>query len=122
MNDWEEIKKKILLFGEDDYVFADMFISIVNEYENIHNIEDLKIYAMAMLNELMESNLIKIFLLKKDEKNILINEEYSFKTPEQKKDLIKIIDERWKALQYRLPNPDEIFWVTSDLCIDRNAL
>ena len=115
MNDWDEIKKKILSFGEDDYVFADMFVLIINEYENVRTNEDLRIYTIGMLDELMENKLIKIYLLRKDENNILINEESKYDTFEQKDKLIKIIDESWKALEYRIPNPDELFWITADL-------
>ena len=53
---WESIKDKILIFGEDDYIFANMFISIINEYEKVQNLEDLKFFTYSMLTELMDEN------------------------------------------------------------------
>ena len=43
MKNWLYIKDKIIVLGEDDYVFADMFISVISEFKN-SNKEDLKIY------------------------------------------------------------------------------
>ena len=57
---WERIKDKILIFGEDDYIFADMFTSIINEYEKVQNLEDLKFFTYSMLTELMDEKLIRI--------------------------------------------------------------
>ncbi|SUX48469.1 hypothetical protein [Chryseobacterium indoltheticum] len=43
---WKNIKDKVLIFGEDDYVFADMFVSIINEYDKIVTNDDLRRYTV----------------------------------------------------------------------------
>lgn len=59
--DWEYIKDKVLVFGEEDYVFIDMIMSIVKEFDNAVNKETTKIYTCLLIEELMRENLIDIF-------------------------------------------------------------
>lgn len=50
---WKDVKDKILVFGEDDYVFADMFISIIKEYDKVINqrFAGLYVYYVRRINE-----------------------------------------------------------------------
>ena len=114
---WKDVKDKILVFGEDDYVFADMFISIIKEYDKVINQEDLQVYTFTMLEELMNENLIKIFLLYNDKDGVLQTCLYEYSDTEAKVNLINLLNEKWKEIGYRLPNPTELFWLTSDLKI-----
>lgn len=109
---WDYIKEKILAFSEGDYVFADMFISIINEYNGVQNQEDLKLYTYAMLKELMDENLIKIYILYLDKMGNLKKNIYNYHNEESKKVLINIIDDAWKNKNYSLPLPNELFWIT----------
>ncbi len=112
---WERIKDKILIFGEDDYIFADMFISIINEYEKVQNFEDLKFFTYSMLTELMDEKLIKIYVPKIDKGNIIQIIEYICNDKKSELEIIKIIDNEWKYIDYKIPQPNELFWITTDL-------
>lgn len=114
---WKDVKDKILVFGEDDYVFADMFISIIKEYDKVINQEDLQVYTFTMLEELMNENLIKIFLLYNDKDGVLQTYLYEYSDTKAKVHLINLLNEKWKEITYRLPSPTELFWLTSDLKI-----
>lgn len=95
---WERIKDKILIFGEDDYIFADMFTSIINEYEKVQNLEDLKFFTYSMLTELMDEKLIKIYVPKIDKGNIIQIIEYICNDKKSELEIIKIIDNEWKYI------------------------
>lgn len=114
---WEKLKDKILVFGENDYVFADMFISILLENQNNNiSVEDIKILLFKMLNELMNEKLINVFILKNEEKNgkkMVINISYSYKNINDIENFIGIIDKEWVLLNYKFPKPNELFWVTT---------
>ena len=114
---WKEVKDKILIFSEDDYVFADMFISIIKEYDKVTNQEDLQVYTFAMLEELMNENLINIFLLENNETGVLKTCLYEYSDTKSKVHLINLLNQKWKEIGYRLPTPAELFWLTSDLKI-----
>lgn len=108
---WNDVKEKLLVFGEDDYVFADMFISIINEYINSSNKNDLIVLTYTMLRELMDENLINIFVLTISEKGVVNPNFYSYNDKKSKDDLIEYIDSKWKEMDYRLPFPNELFWI-----------
>lgn len=66
---WKDIKEKILIFGEEDYVFADMFVAIVNELntkekKNVHD------DTLTMLYELLRDRLVDVFILRKEKKKL----------------------------------------------------
>lgn len=111
MKNWLYIKDKIIVLGEDDYVFADMFISVISEFKN-SNKEDLKIYTFKMLQELMIENLIDVFVLK-NEKNMVNNMLYKYENEIDIEKFIKNIDKKWALLGYQLPEPSELFWITT---------
>lgn len=111
---WKNIKDKVLIFGEDDYVFADMFVSIINEYDKIVTNDDLRRYTFKMLEELMDENLIKVYLLNDNAKDLQINL-YDYSNKQNKMDLISLLDKKWRQINYRLPQPNELFWITADL-------
>jgi len=107
--DWNEVKEKILIFGIEDYVFADMFVSIVSELnakDNIHN-------TFSILHELLRERLIDIFLFKKGKNEIIDIIKFSFNEEKDIVQLIKKIDEEWKLFNYDLPEPNQLFWVTT---------
>ena len=113
---WEYLKDKILVFAEDDYVFADMFISILSEYEN-DKIEDIKISTFKMLQELMNENLIDVFILENKlhkKKKVLDNIFYKYETKQDIENFIKKIDKEWEFINYRLPEPNELFLIATN--------
>ena len=117
MKTWSYIKDKIIVFGENDYVFADMFISIISEFENINNNDDLKIYTFKMLNELMSENLIDAFTLKNeiiDNEFFIVNILYKYENKIDIENFIKSIDNEWALLNYNLPEPNQLFWITTN--------
>jgi hypothetical protein len=112
MKDWSYIKDKIIVLGENDYVFADMFISVISEFENSSKV-DLKIYTFKMLQELMNENLIDVFVLK-NEMNIVNNILYKYENKIDIENFIKNIDIEWAILGYKFPEPNELFWITTN--------
>ncbi len=117
MKSWSHIKDKIIVFGEDDYVFAAMFISIMSEFENISNNNDLKIYTFKMLNELMNENLIDVFTLKNeiiDNKIFVDKTLYKYENKIDIENFIKNIDNEWALLNYNFPEPNQLFWITTN--------
>jgi hypothetical protein len=106
--DWNYIKDKILVFGEDDYIFADMMISILDEFDSVVNKESKRIFTLQMLHELMQEKLIDVFYVTETE-----FESYNYDSED---DILKFIDEidlRWSKLNYELPLPNELFWATT---------
>ena len=111
--DWEYIKDKILVWGEDEYVFSDIFVSIIGE--NSTN-QDLVTTTYVMLRELMNEKLIDVFVLENKvymDKKIVDNILYKYETKEDIENFIIKIDKEWTMLNYQLPNPDKLFWLTT---------
>ena len=92
-----------------------MFISIIGDYDGIDTDNNLVFCTYTMLSELMHDKLIKIFTLKYDDLGKLIITNFKYDNLILKKKLLKIIDIEWKNIEYQLPSPDELFWITSDL-------
>lgn len=105
---WEYVKDKVLIFGEDDYVFADIFIAIIQEFYKVEDKEALKLYAYIMLEELLTEKLIMAYLVSPEE---LV--EYDCDSAEKIKSFIKIIDNEWAGLIYFRPLPNQLFWITT---------
>lgn len=106
--DWNYIKDKILVFGEDDYIFADMMISILDEFDSVVNKESKKIFTLKMLHELMQEKLIDVFYVTEIE-----FEPYNYDSEDDILKFINKIDLRWSKLNYELPLPNELFWATT---------
>lgn len=106
---WNYVKDKILVFGKDDYVFSDMFISIVGEFDDVLNNDDRILFCYEMLRELMSENLIDIFLL--DKKELI---PFKFNCLEDINQFVNTIDREWKILNYEFPNPNQLFWITTN--------
>ncbi|WP_166923477.1 hypothetical protein [Flavobacterium poyangense] len=106
--DWNYIKDKILVFGEDDYIFANMMISILDEFDSVVNKESKRIFTLKMLHELMEEKLIDVFYVTETE-----FESYNYDSEDDILKFIGEIDLRWSKLNYELPLPNELFWATT---------
>lgn|GEM_PF-7005975 len=111
---WKYIKDKILVWGEDDYVFADAFVSIVHELDSSIEKMDLVQNTLKMLEELMIEGLIDVFILIKENNEIIdvvpcniFDENDIFK-------FVKNVKEEWKQLGYSFPKPDQLFWTTTN--------
>ena len=114
--DWKYLKDKILVFGVDDYVFADMFISIISENED-NKIENLKIAIFKMLQELMNENLIDVFVLENKvymNKTVVDNIFYKYETEQDIENFVRKVDREWALINYQLPRPNELFWITTN--------
>ena len=107
---WKYLKDKILVFGEDDYIFSDMFISIVSDYEGCFNDGDKMLYTYKMLREIMSEYLVDVFIVKSNKELIPI----IFNNALDIENFIIEIDKGWKKLNYKLPNPDQLFWLTTN--------
>ncbi|WP_448606644.1 hypothetical protein [Paenimyroides ceti] len=109
---WKDIKEKILIFGEEDYVFADMFVAIVNELntkekKNVHD------DTLNMLYELLRDRLVDVFILRKEKKEIIDIIKYNINDEKDIIQLLKTIKDEWKLFNYDLPQPNQLFWVTT---------
>lgn len=109
---WKDIKEKILIFGEEDYVFADMFVAIVNELntkekKNVHD------DTLNMLYELLRDRLVDVFILRKEKKEIIDIIKYNINDEKDIIQLLNTINEEWKLFNYDLPQPNQLFWVTT---------
>jgi len=114
--DWEYIKDKVLVFGEDDYVFSNVFVAIISEHRYKTN-KDLVTNVYLLLQELMQENLIEVFILKtelKDGKKVVENLLYKYENNIDVENFIKKVDEEWALSNYRLPEPNELFWITTN--------
>ena len=114
--DWEYIKDKVLVFGEDDYVFSNVFVAIISEHRYKTN-KDLVTNVYLLLQELMHENLIEVFILKtelKDGKKVVENLLYKYENNIDVENFIKKVDEEWASSNYRLPEPNELFWITTN--------
>lgn len=105
---WKYLKDKVLVFGEDDYIFSDMFISIVSEIEYRCNDENRMLFTYKMLRELMSEKLVDVFIVKPNEQLI----PFIFNTAQDIENFLTHIDKEWKKLNYKVPNPDQLFWLT----------
>ena len=105
---WGYIKDKILVFGEDDYVFSDMFFSIIGEFGKVEDIETRTLYAFVMLKELMQEKLITVYRI--SEKTL---EEYVYSSESDIEKLISAISLEWKNIGYSLQGSELFFCVTS---------
>lgn len=113
---WEYIKDKILVWGEDDYVFSNVFVSIIGEYRHETN-QDLVTNTYLMLHELMSENLIDVFVLENKmyiDKKVVDNLFYKYKTKEDIENFIIKIDKEWTLLNYQFPEPNELFWIMTN--------
>ena len=108
---WNEIKNKILIFGEDDYIFADMFISIVGEIDSEKN--NLIKNTFLMLKELIDDKLVEIYILNIKNNEIKDLIKYEIKCEEDVSKLIHIIDSEWQKINYQFPKPNQLFWATT---------
>jgi hypothetical protein len=106
--DWDYIKDKILVFGEDDYIFADMMISVLGEFDSAVNKESKRIFTLKMLQELMYEKLIDVYYVSETE-----FESYNYDSDDDISKFIEEIDLRWSKLNYELPLPNELFWATT---------
>ncbi|WP_291287870.1 hypothetical protein [Flavobacterium sp.] len=106
--DWNYIKDKILVFGEDDYIFADMMISILDEFDSVVNKKSKRVFTLKMLHELMQEKLIDVFYVTETE-----FESYNYDSEDDILNFISEIDLRWSKLNYELPLPNELFWATT---------
>ncbi|SHM97189.1 hypothetical protein [Flavobacterium chilense] len=106
--DWNYIKDKILVFGKDDYIFADMMISILDEFDSVVNKESKRIFTLKMLHELMQEKLIDVFYVTETE-----FKSYNYDSEDDILKFIGEIDLRWSKLNYELPLPNELFWATT---------
>lgn len=104
---WNYIKDKIQVFGKDDYVFADMFISIIKTFDDIHNKEDIKLYTLKMLQELLKEKSIDFYIAKGFD---IIPIKYD--SDDEIKEIIRMVDKDWSLIGYRLPEPNELFWIS----------
>ncbi|WP_432671543.1 hypothetical protein [Flavobacterium sp. SM2513] len=107
---WEYLKDKILVFGDDDWIFSDMFISIVGDYEGCFNDEDRMLYTYKMLREIMSDNLIDIYFIKPNE-NLT---PFIYNNAQDIDYFISKIDVEWKKQNYKVPDPDQLFWATTN--------
>jgi len=105
---WEYVKDKVLVFGEDDYVFANMFIAIIHELPEVEDKETIKLFTYIMLEQLLAEKLVIAYRVSRQE---LI--EYQCDSTEEIKTFIKGIDDEWAGLKYLLPEPNQLFWITS---------
>jgi len=105
---WEYVKDKVLVFGEDDYVFADIFIAIIQEFDKVEDKETAKLYTHIMLEELLAEKLVTAYLV--DSKELV---EYDCDSAEKIKSFIKVIDNEWEHIKYTLPQPNQLFWITT---------
>src|SRR5690606_4499021 len=103
---WNYVKDKVLVFGEDDYVFSCMFAGIISEYDKVEGAESEIFYTYIMLKELMDEGLVEVYLIPGN--NI---EEYIYSSEEDIETFISIIDTRWKEIKYSLT--DFLFAVSS---------
>lgn len=114
---WESIKDKILVLGEDDFVFADMFVSIISQYNGLKTNEDIKESSLKMLRELMTEKLIDVFVLKKEKINnkvVISNILYNYDSLKSINVFLINLDKDWTFYNNRLPQPDELFWISSN--------
>ncbi|MFD2600853.1 MULTISPECIES: hypothetical protein [Flavobacterium] len=105
---WGYTKDKILVFGENDYVFFDMFLSIIEEFEKVEDVESRMIYTLIMLKELMNEKLVDVYLV--SEKKI---EEYVYFSVEDIERLGSTISFKWAEINYSLPERDVFFCITT---------
>jgi hypothetical protein len=107
--DWNTVKNKIEDFITDDYVFADVFISLVEKYDKVEDNESLRLFALKMLKELMQSNTIFIHIVSETS---LKKIEYA--SAEDIDRILNYIDTEWSKIDYRLPLPNQLFWISSE--------
>lgn len=105
---WNQVKFVVLAFGEDDYLFADMFISIIGKFNKVDDKESKIIYTFLMLKELMHEGLVEVFFVSET-----TTDKYEFKASEDIDYFIEKINTEWKELSYELPKPNQLFWITS---------
>ena len=110
--EWNYIKDKILVWGEDDYVFADAFVSIISEFnsDNDHLIRN----TFSMLRELISEELISVYILKTQKEEIIELINYHFNDPEDIEEFIKGVNKEWSQINYKLPQPNQLFWISTN--------
>lgn len=107
--DWDIIKNKIEDFIIDDYVFADMFISLVEKYDNVEDKQSLRLFVLKMLKELMQSNSAIIHIVSETSLN-----KVEYVSEDDVNRILNWIDMEWAKIDYRLPLPNQLFWISSE--------
>lgn len=104
---------KILIFGEDDYVFADMFIAIVSELNDSTSNTSVVENTFSILEKLLKEGLINIFILRHEKGKLVDVIKYKIINEGDIALLIENINRQWKQFNYNLPEPDQLFWITT---------
>lgn len=104
---------KILIFGEDDYVFADMFIAIVSELNDSTSNTSVVENTFSILEKLLKEGLINIFILRHEKGKLVDVIKYKIINEGDIALLLEDINRQWKQFDYNLPEPDQLFWITT---------
>lgn len=110
--EWNYSKDKILVWGEDDYVFADAFVSIISEFNSDN--DHLIVNTFSMLRELISEELISVYILKTQKEEIIELINYHFNDPEDIEEFIKSVNKEWSQINYKLPQPNQLFWISTN--------
>lgn len=106
---YEQLIEKVYNHAERDYLFFPFLIGYIKQFLKKDEItEDVRNNVFQLLYDLSTIKKVKIFFV--NEKNMI---EAEWSSIEELKDIIRKIEEKWKSLNYQMPEVNEIIWLTN---------
>jgi hypothetical protein len=106
---YEQLIEKVYNHSERDYLFFPFLIGYVKQFLKKDEItEDVRNNVFQLLYDLSTIKKVKIFFV--NEKNMI---EAEWSSIEELKDIIRKIEEKWKTLDYQMPEINEVIWLTN---------